>query len=256
MIEREIKRMGVASWMKTEDIFRLFKVPQGDEDEFLERVGFGQISSNSLTSHIMGEDRRREQERQERLAGLGAPFGGLADLFRLRLPQPGRHHGHGHGAAKKGQFIVQGVPGLQVDIAQCCKPVPGDGVVGYVTRGQGIRVHNRECRNILNAEQERLIEVVYEGDSHEVFNVQFVVNAAERPGLLGELATALGEHKINIVECTIAKRSLQQGDVTIWLKAEVTDVDEITTAMKLLKNVRNVFEVQRVTNGRRGVGGR
>jgi GTP pyrophosphokinase len=242
IIEREIKRMGVSSWMKLDDIFRMFKVEDGKEDDFLERIGFGNISSVSISSRIMEEDRRREQERSERLSALG----GLVELLRPRtLPQPG-----GTGS-KKGQFLVAGVPGLQVEVAQCCKPVPGDPVVGYVTRGQGIRVHHRECKNIHNAEQERLIDVIYEGASQDMFAVQLLVIAAERTGLLGELATALGEQKINIVDCQIAKRDLKHGEVQVWIKAEVGHIGDISTAMSRLKSVRNVFDVQRVTNGRR-----
>ncbi len=242
IIEREIKRMGVTNWMKTEDIFRLFKIEAGAENDFLERIGFGNISSVSISSHIMEEDRRRDQERQERLSGLGS----LVDLLRAR-PAPG----HGSSSLKQGQFMVAGVPGLQVEIAQCCNPVPGDEVIGYITRGQGIRVHRRDCKNMANAEQERLIDVVYEGASQDAFSVQLLVIAAERTGLLGELATALGEQKINIVDCQIAKRDLKHGEVQVWIKAEVSHISDISSAMSLLKSVRNVFDVQRVTNGRR-----
>jgi GTP pyrophosphokinase len=244
IIEREVRRMGVANWMKVEDVLRLFKIEQGRESEFLERVGFGNISSTALDNRIMEEDRRREREREERLSG----FGGLVDLLR---PRGGNGNGKGSGA-KKGQFIVAGVPGLQVQIAQCCQPVPGDQVIGYITRGQGIRVHARDCKNILNAEQERLIDVVYEGGAtQDVFSVQFLVSAGERPGLLGELATSLGDQKINIVDCGITRRDLRNGEVQVWIKAEVTNVNDIAVAMARLKGVRNVFDVQRVTHGRR-----
>ena len=242
IIEREIKRMGVTNWMKSEDIFRLFKIEAGAENDFLERIGFGNISSVSISSRIMEEDRRRDQERQERLSGLGS----LVDLLRAR-PAPA----NGASGLKHGQFMVAGVPGLQVEIAQCCNPVPGDEVIGYITRGQGIRVHRRDCKNMANAEQERLIDVVYEGASQDAFTVQLLVIAAERTGLLGELATALGEQKINIVDCQIAKRDLKHGEVQVWIKAEVSHISDISSAMSLLKSVRNVFDVQRVTNGRR-----
>jgi len=242
IIDREIRRMGVSSWMKPADLFRVFKVEPGKEDDFLERIGFGNITSVSISSHIMEEERRRAQERAERLTTLG----GLVDLLRPRATPS-----HAPAGARKGQFIVAGVPGLQVQTAQCCKPVPGDPVVGYVTRGQGIRVHHRECKNINNAEQERLIDVVYEGASQDVFAVQMLVIAAERTGLLGELATALGEQKINIVDCSIARRDLKHGEVQVWIKVEVSDIGDVSTAMNRLKSVRNVFDVQRVTNGRR-----
>ncbi len=242
IIDREIKRMGVAAWMKADDVMALFGVEKGREDDFLSKVGFGDIGSTAITSRIMEDERRRAHERQERLGGLGS----LVDRLR---PRPSAN-GSG-GSAKKGQFVVAGVPGLQVEVSQCCRPVPGDPVVGYVTRGQGIRVHHRDCKNILNAEQERLIDVEYQGAAHEVFEIQLLVIAAERTGLLGELATTLGEARINIVDVSIAKRDLKHGEVQVWLKVEVTHTDDATLAMTRLKTVRNVFDVQRVTNGRR-----
>jgi GTP pyrophosphokinase len=116
-------------------------------------------------------------------------------------------------------------------------------------------VHHTSCKNIVNAEQERLIEVDYVGSSQEAFLVEFLVTAAERVGLLGELATALGEQKINISDVRIGKRNVKHGEVDVWIKAEVTSIKEVALAMNRLKTVKNVFDVERVNNdGRRGNG--
>jgi GTP pyrophosphokinase len=245
MIEDAIRRSGVSGWMKIDDVYRLFKIEKGKEEEFLEKVGFGNVSSMAIDNRIMEEDRRREKEKQERSFGID----GIVNLFRSRAPQA-KEPENG-----RGQFVVSGVHGLQVQLAQCCKPVPGDPVVGYITRGQGIKVHHTSCKNIVNAEQERLIEVDYVGSSQEAFLVEFLVTAAERVGLLGELATALGEQKINISDVRIGKRNVKHGEVDVWIKAEVTSIKEVALAMNRLKTVKNVFDVERVNNdGRRGNG--
>jgi GTP pyrophosphokinase len=245
VIEDAIRRSGVSGWMTIDDVYRLFKIEKGKQEEFLEKVGFGNVSSMAIDNRIMEEDRRREKEKQERSFGID----GIVNLFRSRTPQA-KEPENG-----RGQFVVSGVHGLQVQLAQCCKPVPGDPVIGYITRGQGIKVHHTSCKNIVNAETERLIEVDYVGSSQEAFSVEFLVTAAERVGLLGELATALGEQKINISDVRIGKRNVKHGEVDVWIKAEVTSIKEVTLAMNRLKTVKNVFDVERVNNdGRRGNG--
>ncbi len=170
----------------------------------------------------------------------------MPNIFRPR-PSP-----NGNGSStplKKGQFIVSGVQGIDCQLAQCCKPLPGDPVVGYISRGQGVKVHRRDCKNVLNAEQERLIDVVYVGNTDEAIPVQFMVMAAERVGLLAELTRVLSDSKINIIDVNIAKRDLKHGEVHVYLKTELAGAQQITPVMNKLKSVANVFDVMRV-NGR------
>ncbi len=243
IIERELKRQNVSDWMKLDDVYRMFKVDTGKEDEFLERIGYGIVTLPAIVARIVEEERRREKEREERLQGL-ANF--VPKIFRPR-PSPS---GNGSGTPlKKGQFIVSGVQGIDCQLAQCCEPLPGDPVVGYISRGQGVKVHRRDCKNVLNAEQERLIDVVFVGNTDEAIPVQFMVMAAERVGLLAELTRVLSDSKINIIGVSIAKRDLKYGEVHVYLKTELAGAQQITPVMNKLKSVANVFDVMRV-NGR------
>ncbi len=234
IIERELRRMGVSGWMKLADLFRLFRVEPGKEEEFLERVGYGNITLMSVSSRILEEERRRQREQEERRSGLA----GLTDLILPKRPLP---------TDKGGYFVVAGVHDLRCSVAQCCNPLPGDPVIGYVTRGQGVKVHRRDCKNILNAEQERLVEVTYVGKPSEVFPVQFMVVAAERPGLMAELTKVLADAQINIIDLGIAKRDLRFGEVRVWIKAELPNAGQVAAVMNKLKQVRNVFEVNRLS---------
>ncbi len=234
IIERELKRMGVSGWMKLADVFRLFRVEPGKEDDFLERVGYGNITLMSVSSRILEEERRRQREQEERRNGLA----GLTELILPKRPSA---------PEKGGYFVVAGVHDLRCTVAQCCNPLPGDPVIGYVTRGQGVKVHRRDCKNILNAEQERLVEVTYIGKPSEVFPVQFMVVAAERPGLMAELTKVLADNQINIIDLGIAKRDLRFGEVRVWIKAELPSAGQVPAVMNKLKQVRNVFEVTRLS---------
>jgi GTP pyrophosphokinase len=238
IVEREIKKLNVSDWLKLDDVYRLYKVEQGKEDDFLEKVGYGTITVPGISARIVEEERRRDKERKERLQGLTS----LVPLFRPRQTEPK--------PPKKGEFIVAGVHGMHCEVAQCCTPIPGEPVIGYISRGQGVKVHRRDCKNVLNAETERLIDVVYVGASNETYPVQFLVTAAERTGLLADLTRVLAENKINITDIGLAKRDLKTGEVIVHLKTELQPSQQISAVMNRLKQVANVFEVSRIANGR------
>jgi GTP pyrophosphokinase len=248
-IEREFKRLGVADWMKLDDVYRLFKVEEGKEDDFLEKVGYGTVTMTSVSSRIMEEERRRELARQarlqERLSGL-ANLTNLVPLFRQR--NNGNSNGNG-AKPSKGQFMVKGVPDIHCEVAQCCNPIPGDPVVGYVTRGQGVKVHKRDCKNVLNAEQERLIEVEYVGSPDAAYAVHFVVTAADRTGLLHELTKVFSDSGINLSDFSMTDRDSKHGEVTMYFKAALANATQVSPVMNRLKQVKNVFDVTRV-NGK------
>ncbi len=236
-LEREMKRLAVSSWMTLDDVYDLFKVDKSQKDkveDFLEKVGYGQISIASVSARILEEERRREKDRQEGLYGFVAP---------LLRPQPAAAPG-------KGGWLITGVQGIYGTPAPCCTPLPGDPVIGYVTRGQGVKVHHRDCKNILNAEPERLIAVTYEGQPQRAYPVQFLVTAAERQGLLHDLTGVLASMGVNIVDCRVVRRDLKLGESTIWFKVEVPHTDAVSRILNKLEQVRNVFDASRVLNAR------
>ncbi|MCL4506530.1 MAG: bifunctional (p)ppGpp synthetase/guanosine-3',5'-bis(diphosphate) 3'-pyrophosphohydrolase [Chloroflexi bacterium] len=235
MIEREMKRLSVTSWMSIEDVYKLFKVDKEKASDFLEKVGYGTISIDSISGRIMEEERRRDKEReQSSLANI------VPNFLRQQMPEKEKQVG----------WHVPGVNGLLVTQAPCCTPLPSDPVIGYITRGQGIRVHHRECRNIINAEPERLIEVVYGGGARDTYPVQFLVTAIDRQGLLHDLSGVLAEMGVNILDVKIIHTDPKVAEVTVWLKSEVSSTGNVATTLNKLQHVRNVFEVKRVLNAR------
>jgi GTP pyrophosphokinase len=244
-IEREFKRLSVSDWMKLDDVYRLFKVEEGKEDDFLEKVGYGTITLTSIASRIVEEERRRAESRQERLSGL-ANLTNLVPLFRTK--NNGNSNGSG-AKPSKGQFIVKGVSDVHCEVAQCCSPIPGDPVIGYVTRGQGVKVHKRDCKNVLNAEHERLVEVVYAGSPDAAYPVHFVVTAADRTGLLHEITKVFSDNGINLSDFSMTDRDSKHGEVKMYFKAALANALQVSPIMNRLKQVKNVFDVTRV-NGK------
>jgi len=239
LIERELQRLSVSHVMKLEDIFALYKNEADSLEEFLEKVGYGQITAGSVSGRILEEERRREREKER----SGNPL-----LNLIRPPKTPTN--------KKGGWVVAGAHGIHATPSQCCNPQPGDDILGYVGMTDGVRIHKRDCVNIPSLDPDRLIDVKYEG-AVETYPVQFLVTAAERSGLLAELTTVLSNEHINILGCNINNTEADEsGLVHISLWGELPKPDLITGLIVRLGKVKHVFEVKRVVgnnnaNGRR-----
>jgi guanosine-3',5'-bis(diphosphate) 3'-pyrophosphohydrolase len=141
---------------------------------------------------------------------------------------------------------VVGVEDVLVRIAKCCTPVPGDGIVGYISLGKGITVHRGDCPNVraLMRNPERFTPVEWDGATSESFRVQIAVDSWDRPRLLEDVARTFAEHGANIVsyggvvEDQMAKN---------WYVAQVGDLKSLRTLLTALRNVDAVFDAYRVT---------
>ena len=239
LIERELQRLSVSHVMKLEDVFALYTNEADNLDEFLEKVGYGQITAGSVSGRILEEERRREREKEK----SGNPL-----LNLIRPPKSAIN--------KKGGWVVAGAHGIHATPSSCCNPQPGDDILGYVAITGGVRIHKRDCDNIRSMDPERLIEVKYEG-AVETYPVQFLVTAAERSGLLAELTTVLSNEHINILGCNINNDEADEsGLVHISLWGELPKPDLVSGIIVRLGKVKHVFEVKRVVgninaNGRR-----
>src|SRR5215467_3547344 len=143
--------------------------------------------------------------------------------------------------------VVQGVEDVLIRLAKCCTPVPGDGIVGYISLGKGITIHRADCPNVraLRRNPERFTEVSWDGaTAAKSFLVQIAVDSWDRPRLLEDVARTFAEHGANIVsyggmvEDQLAKN---------WYTAEVGDVKSLRTLLTALRNVDAVFDAYRVT---------
>ncbi len=102
--------------------------------------------------------------------------------------------------------LVRGAPDILVKLAKCCTPVPGDEIIGFVTRGAGVSVHQANCHNVdsLRAEPDRMIEVEWAPSSKSLFLVHIPVDALDRSGLLSDVTRVLSEHHVNILSASVS----------------------------------------------------
>ena len=145
-------------------------------------------------------------------------------------------------------LVIKGVGNLMTVIANCCKPVPGDPVVGFITVGRGVSIHRDDCVNLLqlkSKEPERIIDVSWGGEVRTVYPVELLIYAYDRTGLLKDLMTVLANIGVNIISMnTASNKTDHSAEMTITV--EVEDLNALSRIMALLSKVPNVADVRRV----------
>ncbi len=141
---------------------------------------------------------------------------------------------------------VPGVEDVLVRMAKCCTPVPGDGIVGYISLGKGITIHRDDCPNVraLQKNPDRFTPVEWDGGASQSFRVQIAVSSWDRPRLLEDVARTFAEHGTNIVEYG---GHVEDQMARNWYVAEVGDIKALRGLLSALRNVESVFDAYRVT---------
>jgi GTP pyrophosphokinase len=146
---------------------------------------------------------------------------------------------------------VVGLRGLLTSMAKCCNPMPGDPIVGYITRGRGATIHRQDCPNILRAtERERLVRVSW-GEKMRTYPVPIRITAFDRQGLMGDISTLLNTEGVNIVNVNVhVDHDNVRADVAdIRLIVEVKDIGQLSRMLNRIENLANVLDAQRMRGG-------
>jgi GTP pyrophosphokinase len=145
---------------------------------------------------------------------------------------------------------VEGVDNLLQRVAHCCNPLPGDEVIGYITRGRGITIHRRDCRNILDldVERERLIAIDWRQSDQAVYPVLVEVKAFDRAGLVRDISAIVSDERVNMIAANaVAGRKDHIAVITATL--EISSADQLTRILNKIDRLSNVIEARRVTGG-------
>jgi guanosine-3',5'-bis(diphosphate) 3'-pyrophosphohydrolase len=200
-------------------------------DDFYMAIGQSKISTKVVANKIIQRLKRGEAVEDEPIEGL----------VRRR-----DHAGRRTREATKFGIKVKGVDDVAVRLAKCCRPVPGDDIVGYVSLGRGITVHREDCRNVaaLKKAPERFTEVSWDGDNESSYRVELQVDAWDRTRLLEDLSRTFAEAGINILEavCTTKHPMVKNRFVV-----EVGDTEQLKACIARLRHLDSVFDAYRVT---------
>lgn len=145
--------------------------------------------------------------------------------------------------------LVRGAPDILVKLARCCTPVPGDEIVGFVTRGAGVSVHQASCHNVqsLMQEPERMIDVEWAPSSKSVFLVQIQIEALDRAGLLSDVTRVLSEHHVNILSANVSTSTDRLAlSRFVFEMGDTTHLDRVLNAVR---RIDAVYDVYRVSDG-------
>jgi len=146
--------------------------------------------------------------------------------------------------------IVKGIDNMLIRLSRCCTPVPGDDIVGFITKGRGVSVHRADCPNIqIEDEQERLIEVEWEHGvipEKKEYPVDIEVSAFDRPGILNEIMQIVSETKTNIL--AVSGRADRDKMATIHLTISISNISHLHKVVERIKQTPDIYSVQRVIN--------
>lgn len=145
-------------------------------------------------------------------------------------------------------IVVKGLDDVLTRFARCCTPVPGDDIIGYITRGRGVTVHRSDCKNFENTEEmkSRFIEVAWRAEDTATFMTEIQVVAPDRKGLLSEVTSIITA--INLVVTGVGAKLLKSGVAVINLSIEISDIKQLNNLLNKLKQLEDVIEVKRVTS--------
>jgi GTP pyrophosphokinase len=216
-LERELQRLGITS-INFEKMARElgYKVP---EDMFI-ALGNGDLSVNKVIKEL--------SEIEE-----------TADILEVTVPAQ-------EPKTSTDTVEVVGLKGLLSTMARCCNPMPGDQIVGYITRGRGATIHRQDCPNILRIkDKERLLQVDW-GKIERTFPVHITVKAYDRQGLMGDISTLLQGENVNIADVSV---NYNRTVADIRLVIEIRDLAQLSRVLTRIENLPNVLEAQRTKPG-------
>ncbi|SHJ23895.1 RelA/SpoT family protein [Lutispora thermophila] len=232
ILDKEIKRLGSSlsiaiksEWLET--VYK--KIGLNSLDDLYASLGYGGLTLNQVMMRLKEEIRKNQKIdiKDE-------------ELLDKQLEKPIRKKKRLNTGVK-----VKGVDNILVRFSKCCNPVPGDEILGYITKGRGVSIHRRDCPNAadLLKDTDRLIEVEWNTQSTVSYNADVQVRANDRQGLLAEITSIINESKINIV--SFYSRTSKDKAANINFVLEINDIDQLNRLIRKLRRIEGVIDVFR-----------
>lgn len=216
LLDKELRRLGISNKTDLNPVVR--KLNYKSDDELFAALSSGEIRIAQVIHHLHPVQEAKPEAIEIRSPGESAP-----------------------------DVKILGINNLLTHIAKCCKPLPGDSVVGYVTRNRGLSIHRRDCNNVLNIANDslhRMIEVSW-GEKHTgAYPADLLIRVYDRAGILRDITAQLASEKINVLGLQTQKIN-DSPEVDIYLTIEIEDRQQLKSAVELLQKLPNVLEVRR-----------
>lgn len=236
MLERDIRRAGFQpsqllrlEWVKP----IIERLSMNSIDDLYAAIGYGGIMLAQVTPRLkeLYRQEQKEQEKEEL---------NIEESIEYKEEKSSRKRTSSDGV------MVKGTDNLLIRFAKCCNPVPGDDIIGFITRGRGVTIHRADCNNFERNDDtpNRFIEVAWNTDKDQIFETDIQIVAPDRKGLLGEVTVLIGEAKLDVtgVNAKISKN----GVAVINLTIEIPNIDQLDRVINKIRSMPDVIEVKRV----------
>ena len=231
LIDKEVKRIKIPHSELFKDKYiesMLDRYGYKSLDEMYAAVGFGGMSPAKIIARMLMEYRKEHEEDniEEK----------IEELSKTKNTKP---------KASSSGIVVKGIDNCLVRLAKCCNPLPGDEIVGYITKGRGVSVHRKDCENVkeLLTEENRMIDVSWYKDEKTSYNVEVEVFSNDRDGLLADILRKIGETKAHIMG--VNTKTTKERIAIIAITMEIENLNELNKVIKLIRQVESVYEVKR-----------
>ena len=218
ILEKEFHKLGI-SGIEFDDLSESFEYKSPD-DMFV-AIGCGDLSIRRIINHLQ-EVKKKEND----------------PLFPIQPSSLDRKDSN--------TVKVLGLKGILTNYAKCCNPLPGDDIVGYITRGRGATIHRKDCPNILRMkDRDRIVKVSW-GEARRTFPVKIQIKAYDRQGLMGDISAILSNEGINLRDIKI---DFSDNLATIDMMLDVGDINQLSKVLTLIESLPNVMQAYRIKPG-------
>ena len=196
------------------------------EDDLYAAVGFGGLTTSQVLTKIIQDFKKEDHTLQSQ------------DVTSIPLTEqkPRKH--------SKSGVLVNGNANFTVRMAQCCSPVPGDDIVGYISRGRGVSIHRKDCPNVKGMEDERLIQASWDSDGEERFNATLTLICENKGGLLATITAHIANARLGISAANV-RVDEKAGLAEIIVTVQITQASELEELVRQLRAIEGVIEVRR-----------
>jgi guanosine-3',5'-bis(diphosphate) 3'-pyrophosphohydrolase len=230
LLERELRKYGVAlnKMLKGGDLQRAAQeLRAGSAEDLFILLGYGKITAAQVAELAVPEDRRKTPVAEE------PPPGPLTQLIRKVT-----------GRRETAGIKVQGENDVLVRFAKCCNPLPGDPIIGFITRGRGVTVHTRDCPKALDLDPDRRVDVSWHSKSKAPRPISIQVICADRPGLLAHISQSFSDSGVNISQAHC--RTTEDSRAVNTFSVSVSDLNQLKKLMHVIARIEGVYSVERL----------
>ncbi len=234
LLERELRKWGISlgKAQKNGELDKaVAQLRSGTQEDLIALVGYGKLTAAQVVDVLVPEERRLKGPSEEPAPSSNPITNLFRKVTRRVVSQPTG-------------IVVAGEGDILVRYAKCCSPLPGDAIVGFITRGRGVTVHTRDCQKALDLDPDRRVDVTWDGKSKARRPVSIQVVCADKPGILAVISQSFTDAGVNISQAHC--RATDDNKAVNTFSFNVQDLDQLKGVIRSIQKINGVFSVERI----------